>query len=191
MDPVGKRQTILEFLKPPLVPDSLIRKFPKFLADGAKKTREATRQYNCKAWSAERDINQWWEPEKLEPWFFWPVDSEPNDYSFENIVHIFKNRGYTKPSDDSFEIFHKKVAIYAIYGLIESDKWWFTHVCDQLNSGKWTSKLGPDEDIEHGSISSLAGFVEDEYGEIKLILKRRCSFFDCVARSYYKLISWF
>ena len=173
------------------LPAYLGEKFPKLLADGAKKTSKATRQYNCIAWSAERDELQWWEPEKLESWFYWPPELPPKDYSFENFVRLFENLGYKKCTDAQFEILYKKVAIYAIYGYFEKDKWGFSHVCDQLNSGAWTSKLGPYEDIRHNSLEALAGNVEEEYGEIRVILKRPCGVFGVLARTFFKFAAIF
>ena len=173
------------------LPSHLIRKFPKLLADGAKKTSEATRQYNCIAWSAARDELQWWDPEKYESWYYWPPNLPPKDYSFENFVRLFQDKGYKECTGSQFEFLYKKVAIYAIYGFYEKDKWGFSHVCDQLNSGAWTSKLGPDEDIKHNSLEALAGDVENEYGEIRVILKRHCGPFSILARVFYKIKSWF
>ncbi|HEY1718719.1 MAG TPA: hypothetical protein VGH42_10575 [Verrucomicrobiae bacterium] len=172
-----------------MLPAHLVKKFPKLLADGAKKTSEATNQYNCIAWSAARDTQQWYEPEKFEPWYHWPSELPPKDYTFENFVRLFENLGYKKRTDARFEILYKKVAIYAIYGYFEKDKWGFSHVCDQLNSGGWTSKLGDAEDIKHNSLESLEG-NNDEYGEVKIILKRRCNLFDIFIRAFFKIRSW-
>ena len=132
-----------------MLPPSLASKFPKLVADGAKKTSDATFQYNCIAWSAARDEKQWWQPDKLEPWFYWPVDLPPGDYAFKNFIRLFDNLGYTQCSDSHFEILYKKVAIYGIYEYFEKGDWGFSHVCDQIDSGLWTSKLGPYEDIQH------------------------------------------
>ena len=43
----------------------------------------------------------------------------------------------------------------------------YQHAARQLVSGKWTSKLGPDEDIEHESPDSIA-----EWYGVAVILKR-------------------
>ena len=44
------------------------------------------------------------------------------------------------------------------------------HVSRQLASGKWTSKIGRFEDIEH---STLAGLESPDYGKRKVMLKRK------------------
>jgi hypothetical protein len=46
------------------------------------------------------------------------------------------------------------------------------HAARQLGTGRWTSKLGPDEDIEHDDVDALEG---DHYGVVVRIMKRRFS----------------
>jgi hypothetical protein len=43
-----------------------------------------------------------------------------------------------------------------------------THAARQLLSGKWTSKLGRWQDVEH----ELEGLVCDRYGTVKQVMKR-------------------
>jgi len=64
---------------------------------------------------------------------------------------------------DSFEleIGFEKVAIYARDGTP-------LHAARQITSGKWVSKLGPREDIEH-DLHGLAGNI---YGSVAVILVR-------------------
>jgi hypothetical protein len=162
-----------------MLPSALVKKFPKLLADGAEKTSEPTKQYNCIAWSAARDREQWWQPIKEEPWDYWPSDI-PVDCSLESFVMLFEKRGYHKCSGSQFEFFYQKVAIYA-------DVDAFTHVCDQLNSGAWSSKLAAYEDIRHNSLEALEGSVQNEYGQVKQILKRRCGLVDITIRTFLKV----
>ena len=56
-----------------------------------------------------------------------------------------------------------KVALYAKDG-----KW--THAARQLESGRWTSKLGIYEDIEHAAPQDLCG---DLYGQIHNVMRRQ------------------
>ena len=118
--------------------------------------------YNCVAWAADRDTTKWWEPSG-EPFDHWP-DGIPYDYAFENYVLVFEARGYLKCEDAILEEGYEKVAIY------KSKDGWFTHVARQLQNGKWTSKLGPQEDIEH---STPHGLESPGYGEVEVILKRK------------------
>jgi hypothetical protein len=44
-----------------------------------------------------------------------------------------------------------------------------SHAARQLPSGRWTSKLGAYEDIEHNTLAAIEG---DAYGMVAQILKR-------------------
>jgi len=162
-----------------MLPPALVKKFPKLPADGATKSSDATEQYNCIAWSANRDKKQWWQPIKEEPWDYWPPGI-PVDFSFESFVLLFEKRGYKKCAGSHFEFFYKKVALYA-------DQDVFTHVCDQLNSGEWWSKLAAYEDVKHNSLEALEGNTGNEYGKVEQILKKRCDLFDILARTFRKI----
>jgi hypothetical protein len=48
----------------------------------------------------------------------------------------------------------------------------YTHAARQLPTGKWTSKLGKGEDIEHDTPEDVAGGV---YGDVMQIMKRPVS----------------
>jgi hypothetical protein len=48
--------------------------------------------------------------------------------------------------------------------------WFYTHAARQLPTGKWTSKLGKAEDIEHDSPDDVAGGI---YGEVVLFMRRQ------------------
>jgi len=65
-------------------------------------------------------------------------------------------------SDHQPEPGYEKIVIYGAYGEWE-------HAARLLSSGKWTSKLGPDEDIEHDSPQDLAGGA---FGLIVRTMKR-------------------
>ncbi len=171
-------------------PDHLERKFPKLKADGGKKVSEPAIPYNCLSWSAKRTREYRFEPKPQEAWERWP-DGLPDDYSLESFIMLFENLGYKRchDLDASFDLFYKKVAIYAAFGIYGEPRWEFTHVADQLHSGAWTSKLGYGEDIQHNTPHSLEGNSEDEYGKIYQILKRRCWPWELLARAYFKLMS--
>ena len=46
----------------------------------------------------------------------------------------------------------------------------YMHAALQLESGKWTSKMGPDEDIEHDAPENLAGPC---FGQVTAFMKRK------------------
>ena len=199
---LGSLGDVCRGLFPEPLPRRLIKRFPLLEKDRSVKTSRANKRYNCVAWSAKRDKKQWWEPFKFESWYHWPEDLTYNDYSIENFFKLFENLGYEKcdrdlPAPDqkcnfnfSYEFFYKKIAIYAIWGYFERDKWGFAHVSDQLHSGKWTSKLGNDVDIRHNSPLPLEG-DKDEYGKVVGVMKKKCNILEIIFRTLLKVKSLF
>ena len=66
------------------------------------------------------------------------------------------------PPDGSPEAGFEKVALYG-------SSLFYTHAARQFAGGKWTSKLGHAEDIEHATPDDVAGGV---YGEVVQFMKR-------------------
>lgn len=91
---------------------------------------------------------------------YWPP-GVPREETLDAFLAAFGTFGYTPTGDPSLEPDTDKVAIFAISGVP-------THAARQLPSGKWTSKLGQAEDIEH-LMNGLSGVI---YGRVVLILKR-------------------
>ncbi len=133
------------------------RLFPGLQRAGYRITSEATEAYNCVAWAAG-GTSGWWEPADE---CFWPA-AVPQVDSFEAYVQVFTSLGYLTGATESLEEGFEKVALF------KDEAGDFTHAARQLPSGKWTSKLGEFEDIEH-ELRDLEG---DEYGTVALILKR-------------------
>lgn len=130
------------------------------LLNGAEfiRTSDQDAKYNCVAWAAGRS-NEWWD---IAPGYCWP-DGVPRDCSLENIVKVFQGLGFNNCDSDALEQGFEKVAIYG-------DEYMWTHVARQLATGKWTSKIGSMEDIEHDALAGLCG---DEYGKVMRVLKRK------------------
>lgn len=79
-----------------------------------------------------------------------------------SFAAFFRSFGFEECGDEGVETGFEKIALYGDeYGR-------FTHAARQTSSGKWTSKLGPDEDIEH----ALEGLQGKYAGTPKLFLKR-------------------
>jgi hypothetical protein len=95
---------------------------------------------------------------------FWiPLDWPANDYGLGALENLFLSLGYVDCTNNAeFEPGFQKVALYGS-GFI------YTHASRQLPSGKWTSKLGKGEDIEHDTPDDVAGGV---YGEVIQVMKR-------------------
>jgi hypothetical protein len=120
----------------------------------------ATDSYNCIAF-AVGDTQNWWWPMRGYG-IYWPPGFPLSD-AVDVLVDIFEVHGYTTCSDGICEIGYEKVAIYSNQGR-------FKHVARQLQSGRWVSKLGEEQDIEH----EQAQHVECRaYGRISRFLRRR------------------
>ena len=137
----------------------LHRIFPK-LRD-FRVTSPPSRRYNCIAWAAGVS-NDWWWP---RPRVYWPPGAlrEPTLSAF---IAAFAVLGYETCDDGALEEGVEKVAIYALQNGLP------THMARQLPSGRWTSKLGEAEDIEHASPAELEGV---EYGAVVGYMRRAIS----------------
>ena len=127
-------------------------------------TSPATYDYNCIAWAAD-DKTQWWWPDPAET-SYWP-STVPRKVDIPCSISAFQTCGYEVCSDGKHEPGHIKIAIFCDNEDIP------THAARQLPSGLWTSKLGPDVDVEH----DLDGFltiprIALEYGKIKVFMKK-------------------
>jgi hypothetical protein len=132
--------------------------FPDLLRTGYRITSPPDPIYNCIAHAANVTDNWWWpDPDGFD---YWPAGIV-RECTLEVFVQAFATVGYTPCSDGSLEPGWEKVAIYA------TDEG-PAHAARQLNSGRWTSKLGPDDDIEH-VLEGLCGFV---CGKVVQFLRR-------------------
>ena len=124
-------------------------------------TSERSEAYNCFAW-ALGDDSQWIDP---------TVDyaratiNVSNESQFDSVVELFRAAGYEVCGDGGLEAGYEKVAIYVKDGVP-------THAARQLSDGRWTSKLGKYEDIEHDSLDALNGEGFGEYGRVELFMFR-------------------
>jgi hypothetical protein len=97
---------------------------------------------------------------------FWPIQAHPDDYGISVLEEMFKSLGYKDCGmDASLEPGFEKVALFG-------SSLYHTHAARQLPNGKWTSKLGKAEDIEHDSPDIVAGGV---YGELVQVMRRRAA----------------
>jgi len=139
---------------------SVEAKFPKIKQEGYKVTSPQDPQYNCIAWAA--DVNtSWYEPDPFNM-YSWPTKGK-REYSLEAYIDIYKSIGYELCNSHNLEEDYEKVAIYTDSNSNP------THAAKQLESGTWTSKLGPYKDIQHQTLEALEG---TDYGHSAVILKR-------------------
>lgn len=135
--------------------------FPNLAASGYSLTSRQTDEYNCIAWAAG-DTERWWWPTPDPDLSFWPV-GVPRERTLDRFVQAYEILGYQVCENPDLEEGVEKVAIYT------NDKSLPTHAARQLPSGRWTSKLGSLEDIEHLTLESVNG---NDYGSVSTILKR-------------------
>lgn len=134
--------------------------FPRLTQSNHHLTSPPDVDYNCIAW-AGGDTEHWWQPGR-----YWPADTPPDDFGIGVLEAAFRELGYEDCGiDDSLEPGFEKVALYGSGAF-------YTHAAKQSASGKWSSKLGKAEDIEHDTPDDVAGGV---YGEVVEVMKRRVS----------------
>lgn len=139
-------------------------RFPNLTGSNYQVTSKHTPIYNCIAYAANDQANWWW-PEGLG--CHWPISHQAE--TVECFVAAYATLGYAPTeSSDLSDSSIERVAIYVDRNGVP------THAARQLQNGKWTSKLGEWEDIEHDTLEA----VEDlndlglGYGRCVLILER-------------------
>ena len=124
--------------------------------------------YNCIAWAAN-DKFQWWWPDGLKN-RYWPA-GVLRDETLAAFQQAFASLGYTVCPGEQLEANFDKVALFA------DANGFPTHAARQLHNGRWTSKQGELDDIEH-ALRDLEGV---EYGAVVLLMKRPVSAANAVA----------
>ncbi len=144
---------------------SYLNIFGKLNSENHVQTSPETPFYNCIAWAAGED-HRWWQPNA--PAFlgyYWPPGA-PSGMEFDCLIGAFRTLGYSTCDNGSLEPGFEKVALYA-----KPDGKW-SHAARQLPSGKWTSKLGKLEDIQHDDPDVIAGST---YGAVSCYMSRKAS----------------
>ena len=137
------------------------KEFPNLNQQNHEITSEGARSYNCFAWAAgETKVR--WDPDIMGQ-YYWPPGVERGE-TREAVVAAYQTLGYEECVDASLEVGFEKIAIY------EHADGTATHATRQLTNGKWTSKLGDFEDIEHDTLDCLDGPL---YGRAIIYLKRK------------------
>ena len=142
----------------PMSAENLENLFPNLKQTGYAITSEEDVDYNCVAW-AVGDSRKWWEP---LPGLYWPPGIM-KEYTLAAYARVFEIHGYAACDNPEFEPGYDKIAIFVDEAGAPS------HATRQTTSGKWTSKIGELEDIEHDCLSALEG---EAYGTVAQIMKR-------------------
>lgn len=120
--------------------------------------------YNCIAYAAG-DESQWWEPYVIppkEPGLYWPPGATP-DNTVEAWSEALGTVGYLPCLDSQLEPDTEKAAIFTNAQGVP------THVAKQATDGRWLSKMGDLEDIQHSTLEALEGPF---YGRATVFLRR-------------------
>ena len=139
---------------------SLESVFPRLRVTGYNVTSPATAEYNCIAWAASENDCWWWPDPSGSA--YWPEHS-PREATLDAFLATFSALGFETCSSEILEPGVEKIAIYV------NSQGEPTHISRQLSSGRWTSKLGKSEDIEH-DFNGLDNSAV--YGSVARILRR-------------------
>jgi hypothetical protein len=119
------------------------------------------------------DYNCIWDPYPQEPKedYYWPIGVD-QDCHIDTLVKAFESERYAalteegKPVDGTLQEGIEKIPLYA-----DDDE--YTHASRQLESGKWTSKMGLlGERIEHDTPEDVTG---PSYGKVVKFMQRKRS----------------
>ena len=119
-------------------------RFPNLDPTVYEVTSPETPEYNCMVWAAG-DSTRWWWPLSGAHW----PSGAPRMETVDSFRIAFETMGYEVCPGQEYEQGFEKVAIYAHTDGVP------THVARQLENGRWTSKLGDWEDIEHDKPKDL------------------------------------
>jgi len=141
--------------------DEQMAVFPNLREGAYEVTSDADWAYNCVAHAVGKKDLPWWPVEADTEGVFWPagVDRAETANAF---AAAFCSVGY-RPCEGSedgpgFIAGFEKVAIYVDAEGAPS------HTAKQTEGGRWTSKLGEWEDIEHDALEDLAGGPDGRLG---------------------------
>lgn len=137
------------------------RRLPLLRPDAWTITSPTDVRYNCVAWAMGDTTANWW-PEPDSPEYYWP-EGALRDGTVEAFVDGFRVLGFEICAQPDLESEFDKIAVFATHAGSP------LHVARQLPNGRWTSKLGNDEDIEHSRLEDLAGGI---YGYPAVLLRK-------------------
>jgi hypothetical protein len=133
--------------------------FPRLRCEPFQVKSPRTTKYNCIAWAMGDDQSVCWPGTK------YLAGRMPKDDSLPEFIAAFAALGYECCDSDGLEPGFEKVAIY-----VEEQHGRVTHAARQLPDGFWTSKLGPQWDINH-LLEGVCG-PPPAYGRVAQILRR-------------------
>jgi len=120
--------------------------------------------YNCIAFAAD-DQNLWWWPDQ-DGEAYWP-EGVKRKVTRNSFIAAFGTVGYEICDNGMLEEGCEKIALFEKNGIP-------THASKQLEDGRWKSKLGEWEDIEHKTVEAVQTFNGvGSYGEVAIYMRRK------------------
>ncbi len=148
----------------------VINIFPKLALDkDFKITSKATPDYNCIAWAFNYE-DRWMQPPylgkpNLDSVVWWPPEV-PEGMEIDCLIKAFEKDGYVLCDTFEHEEGFRKVALY-----VDEEKQKWTHAAREKRDTTWTSKLGTNVDIQHGTPYTIEN---DDYGTVHCFMKKEC-----------------
>ena len=138
--------------------------FPALVKGGYQITSPVDKRYNCIAYATGDTANWWWLLPADVKEVFWPAGVTRAE-TLTAFRDAFASVGFVLCENEDIEAGFEKIALFA------NDQHTPLHAARQKANGRWTSKLGEREDIEH----ALRDLVGEAYGTVVLIMKRPVS----------------
>ncbi|MBI5237788.1 MAG: hypothetical protein HY887_05125 [Deltaproteobacteria bacterium] len=117
--------------------------------------------YNCIAWAAGDD-KHWWEPDLMQI-YYWPPKA-PRLWTLDAVIKAYETIGFVVCKNGTLEAGFTKIALFVNAFTFP------THAARLLPTGRWTSKCGDKEDIEHDLIEVCG--PPFNYGNIACYMKK-------------------
>lgn len=122
-------------------------------------------RYNCIAFAAG-DHTRWWWPNADD---YWP-EGVVRQLTVDAFVQAYETLGYFKCDNGQVEPGFEKIALFAKPSGWGPAGFEPTHAARQLPDGRWASKLGRFEDIEHVTLESVNS---PAYGFAVIFMRRK------------------
>jgi hypothetical protein len=133
--------------------------FPNANNGNWQATSPATPLYNCLSWALQVDSRSIWPDEDFD--HGWSPQL-PRTEALANIVRFLELCGFSTAQDGTLVQGIEKIALYVKNGEVK-------HFARQLPNGYWTSKLGPQADVQHSDVSVFEGTA---YGRATTFVQR-------------------
>ena len=129
---------------------------------GYEDKSQPTIDYNCLAWALGINWTRY-DPEPRCAGYYWLPGIE-REWSLKAIRKIIERHDYLQCAEPNLEEGYEKVVFYVDEAGVPQ------HFARQLPTGKWTSKMGDLNDIEHDTLEALS---TPDYGAPTLVFKRK------------------